>query len=65
MKTDVFILELVKKMHRSGKSILCQVFYSCFNHHLEAGDLILGNVLQLPGIIGCELIMCKEAVEDQ
>lgn len=60
MKTDVFILELVKKMHRSGKSILCLL-----NHHLEAGDLILGNVLQLPGIIGCELIMCKEAVEDQ
>lgn len=56
MKTDVFILELVKKMHRSGNLL---------NHHLEAGDLILGNVLQLPGIIGCELIMCKEAVEDQ
>lgn len=53
-------------MHRSGKSSLCQVFCSCLiNHHLEAEDLVSGNVLRLPGIIGRELIMCEEAVEDQ
>lgn len=52
-------------MHRSGKSSLCQVFLLLLNHHLEAEDLVSGNVLRLPGIIGRELIMCEEAVEDQ
>lgn len=64
MKTDVFIIELVKNV-RSGKIHSLPSFMLLLNHHLEAEDLISGNVLQLPGIIGCELIMCKEAVEDQ